>query len=166
MKMDHLKNELEAIRLKNGGLLTEEAILDVAKAKTHPLHDEFTWDNTQAGKLWRLEEARRLIRSVYVTIESPKHAAVSVRAYASLPSDREASGGYRAIQDVLADKELRRELLAAALSELEAFKRRYSNLAQLAPVFSAIDTIKTKASKARVSKPRNQKARQSAEVGL
>lgn len=164
MKMDHLKTELEAIRLKNGGLLTEEAILNVAKAKSHPLHSEFTWDNTAAAKLWRLEEARRLIRSVYITLESPKHAPVSVRAYASLPSDREAAGGYRAIQDVLADKDLRKELLAAALSELEAFKRRYSNLAQLAPVFIALETVKTKQA-VKVRKPES-KGRQPAAARL
>lgn len=164
MKMEHLKTELEAIRLKNGGLLTEEAILSVAKAKSHPLHAEFTWDNTAAAKLWRLEEARRLIRSVYVVIESPRHAPVSVRAYASLPSDREAAGGYRAIQDVLADKDLRKELLAAALSELEAFRRRYSNLAQLAPVFSALDAVKTK--QAVKARPPQRRGRQPATARL
>lgn len=165
MKMEDLKRHLEAIRLENDGLLTEEAILDVAKAKSHPLHAEFTWDDGVAGKQWRLEEARRLIRSVYIVLESPKHAAVSVRAYASLPSDREAAGGYRAIQDVLADKDLRKELLAAALSELEAFKRRYSNLAQLAPVFSALETVKTKvAVRLRVPKPNKRRQAEAARI--
>jgi hypothetical protein len=128
------------------------------------LHSEFTWDDTVAGKQWRLEEARRLIRSVYIVLESPRHAAVSVRAYASLPSDREGAGGYRAIQDVLANKDLRKELLAAALSELEAFKKRYSNLAQLAPVFSALEIVKTKQA-SKVRKPEN-KRRQSATAQL
>jgi len=150
--MDDLKQQLETIRLSQGGILTEEAIVVAARPKKHPLHNEFTWDNSAAAKQWRLEEARRLIRSVYVTIESPKHTPISVRAYASLPSDREGSGGYRAIQDVLANKDLRRELLAAALSELDAFKKRYSNLTQLAPVFSALELVKTKQTRKTSSK--------------
>src|ERR1044071_2827696 len=89
----NLKRELEAIRLKHGGLLTEEAIVTEARAKKHPLHSRFTWDDTDAAKQWRLEEARTLIRSVYITIERPKHKSVTVRAYASLPSDRERAGG-------------------------------------------------------------------------
>lgn len=142
--MVNLRDELEAIRLANGGLLTEEAILTAARAKKHPLHDRFTWNNTEAAKQWRLEEARSLIRSVYVTIERPKHGPITVRAYASLPTDRESGVGYRAIGDIMASRDQRKELLASALSELEAFKRRYGNLTELVPVFTAFESVKAK----------------------
>lgn len=138
----NVREELEAIRLKHDGLLTEEAILNEAKLKNHPLHDRFTWDNTEAARQWRLEEARTLIRSVYVSIEQPKSGPVVVRAYASLPRDRESGGGYRAIADIMARDDLRGELLSSALNELDALKKRYSNLNELVPVFRAVDKVK------------------------
>lgn len=151
-----VRKELETIRLKHGGTLTEEAIVSEARTKKHPLHDRFTWDNTAAAKLWRLEEARTLIRSVYVTIERPRHKSVTVRAYASLPSDRDAGLGYRSITEVMGNRQQRKELLTAALSELEAFKRRFGNLTELVPVFDALESVKVKTSLRVVRKPTRQ----------
>lgn len=164
MATANLKSELEAIRLKHGGLLTEEAILVEARSSKHPLHDRFTWNNTRAAKQWRLEEARTLIRSVYITIERPRQQSVTVRAYASLPSDREAQGGYRAITDVLSNKALRKEMLETALAELEAFRKRYGTLSQLAPVFTAIEAVKIRKPERAVKSP--PKPRRSAEARI
>lgn len=156
--MVNVRSELEAIRLKNGGLLTEESVITEAKSKKHPLHDRFTWDNSAAAKLWRLEEARRLIRSVFVTIEQPKDTSVTVRAYASLPRDREAGGGYRSISDIMSQEDLRSELLTTALSELDALKKRYSNLNELVPVFKAVDKVRMGREIIRTRKTRKQAA--------
>lgn len=140
----HVKQTLEEIREKCGGVLTEEAVVKAARPKDHPLHNRFTWDNTEAAKLWRLEQARALIRSVYVTIEPRKDSPILVRAYASLPTDRKGEGGYRAIQDVLSNKQQRRELFTTALAELEALRKRYSNLKELTPVFEALDRVQAR----------------------
>ena len=140
-----VKHELEAIRLKHGGLLSEEAVLTEAEKPDHPLHDRFTWDDSEAGRMWRLEEARQLIRSVYVTFENKGNEPIRVRAYASLPTDRIAGGGYRSLTDVMSDKEMRKELLAAAFSELDAFQRKYGRLEDLAPIFIAMQKVKARA---------------------
>lgn len=149
-----VRSELEKIRLQQGGMLTEEAVVVAAKAKAHPLHDRFTWDDSEAAKLWRLEEARKLIRSVYVTFEQPPEKPVTVRAYASLPSDREAGLGYRSIQDVMTDEQLRKELLKAAMVDLEIFKRRYSNLSELQPIFQFLEKIKAGSTVVKFRKPK------------
>lgn len=141
MSKVNLRNELEKIRLANGGMLTEEAVIEAARPKRHPLHNRFTWDDTKAAKRWRIEEARRLIVQVVVTIARPRNRTVSVRAYASLPTDRAKGGGYRSIQDILSNRRQRTELLAAALSELEAFKKRYGKLAELGPIFDALAMV-------------------------
>lgn len=154
----HVKNELETIRLKNGGILKEEDVVKEARREGHPLHDRFDWDDSKAGHLWRLEQARELIRSVYVVIETTGQKTVSVRAYASLPSDRDREGGYRPIDSIMSNANFRAELLSSAISELEAFKRRYSNLTQLAPVFDAIDAVKIKRSFEKDRKPKRNKA--------
>lgn len=142
--MANVRRELETIRINSGGLLTDEAVVKAAQVKSHPLHSRFTWDNIDAGHQHRLAQARELIRSVYVTIEDLKQKGISVRAYASLPSDREGNGGYRAIADVMRDSDLRTELLSCALAELEAFKLRYKHFVELVPVFTAIETVRRK----------------------
>lgn len=141
MTNDKARSELEKIRVKNGGMLTEEAVVKAARSESHPLHGHFTWDDTEAAKQWRLEQARSLICRIYVTVESGRHQEVSIRAYASLPSDRKRGGGYRSIDNIMSNKRFRTELFASALAELESFKRRYSRLSRLAPVFTAIDKV-------------------------
>lgn len=142
--MVNVKAELEAIRLKHGSLLLEESIVREAEKEDHPLHDRFTWDDSEAGRLWRLEEARMLIRSVYVTFEDKDNKTIRVRAYASLPTDRSGQGGYRSLVDVMSDKEMRKELLAAAFGELEALQRKYGRLEELTPIFVAMQRVRAR----------------------
>jgi hypothetical protein len=77
--------ELERIRRANGGELATEQVVAWAAESDSPLHTAFTWDNERAGELYRLEEARTLIRSVVVIGEedsapSPAFWNVTVQA--------------------------------------------------------------------------------------
>src|SRR5690606_38140893 len=100
----------------------------------------FTWDEGEAARLWRIEQARRLLR-VAVTILHPQQDH-PVRAFVSLPGDRrKPGGGYRPITTVMADAELRRQLLQQALRELSWFRRKYRSLKELASVMQAIDQL-------------------------
>lgn len=146
---DLLKEELERIRLANGGLLYEEIIVAAATSEGSPLHAAFTWDDSAAAEKWRLEEARTLIRRVYVRVERPESEPVTLRMYASLGTDRLAGGGYRAISDILSDSERCAELLKTALAELQAMQARYSTLAELAPVFEATEKVKQQVTRQR-----------------
>lgn len=56
--------ELERIRQEQSGRLETERVVEEAKVKKSPLHSAFTWDDTRAAHLFRLEEARHLIRHV------------------------------------------------------------------------------------------------------
>lgn len=139
-----IREELETLRQQNGGVLHEELVVSAAAKPTSPLHEYFTWDNTEAARLYRLEEARGLIRRVYVTFESADHQKINVRAYASLASDRLAGGGYRSLTEIMSDADRREELLQTALAELEAMRNRYQVLTELAPVFAAAQQVKPK----------------------
>ena len=55
-------NELKRLAAKNRGLFLPEAVVEAAKPETSPLHSQFTWDNTEAAKKYRIWEARRLQR--------------------------------------------------------------------------------------------------------
>src|SRR5258708_36998553 len=86
--------ELKRLVRKHHGLLLPETLVDEARPVSSPVHKQFTWDNTEAGNKWRIEEARRLLQ---VTVEYVKRGKeeVSYRAFCSLTTDRR-DGGYRA----------------------------------------------------------------------
>ena len=127
------------------GMLRPEAIVEVAKNPTHPFHSWFTWDDTEAAKKWRYEEAGQLIKSYRIFIEPLN---IRVRGLTSLESDRQSGGGYRFTMDVLARPNMRNEMLTTALRELEAMEKRYNHLQDLDRVWKVAHTVKAKAVKA------------------
>jgi len=74
--------ELVKVRKKQG-TLTAKGLLKAAKAKRHPLHACFDWEDTQAAGKWRVHQANLLISQAKVTITANKektiHAFVSVK---------------------------------------------------------------------------------------
>src|SRR3990167_6335318 len=123
-KTNKIALELQRIAEANGGLLNPETVVKEARHKRSPLHGSFTWDNTRAAHLWRLEQARHMIRVVvYVEPRTEK----THRVWVSLERDRGGSiddggeiveGGYRTIEAVMSQKDLRQELLQQALADL------------------------------------------------
>lgn len=124
------------------GRLTPALVLDRGSDPSSALHPMFTWDDTEAARLRRLDEARAIIVQVRVSITpQPDAAPIRVRAYASLGSDRAQGGGYRPIEVVLRDADARGELLRTALGELNALRRKYAHLDELARLFAALDDV-------------------------
>ena len=131
--------ELEDIRIRGKGVINPHALVERAKPKNNPLHSYFEWDNKIAGHNYRLWQARKMI-SVIVT--SAPTTDEEIRAYVSLPTDRNIQGGYRAIIDVLSDDTWRQALLEQAFKDFQIFKQRYDQLVELAPIFEAYETVK------------------------
>lgn len=129
-------DELERIRMENGGILRPADVVNAAKEEKNLLHDCFEWDDSKAAHDHRLWQARELIR---VTIRVLPSSEKTVRAYVSLVDDRKKDGGYRSIIDVLTDEELSRRMLEQALHELNSVRRKYHMLKELSDVFNAID---------------------------
>lgn len=135
------QGELEQIRLTSeDGKLHPRAVVAFAEDESTALHKCFEWDDSEAARKFRLAQAAAIIR-VAVRIETNGEESMRVRAYCSLPSDRAADGGYRAVVDVVSDEMMRQELLQTALDELSAFRRKYAALTQLEPLFSALEKI-------------------------
>ena len=133
------KEELEAIRHQNGGILRPGDIVDFARDENTALHSRFEWDDNAAAVQYRLEQARRIVRVTVVVL--PNHNK-SVNAYVSLTSDRQNGDSYRHIGDVLADPLARQHLIRQALDEAEAWRKRHADLVELAEIFDAIDAKK------------------------
>lgn len=135
---------LEALRTQHGGHLTPEIVVKDAKAVRSPLHDCFTWDDAEAARLRREEEARYLIRSIRVTFLDTDRPMPSepVRAFVHIKPERECDNGYYlSIQEALEDDEVRSQLLSRALSEIQSWRKRYEQINQLARIFKAIDKV-------------------------
>ena len=149
-KQKAIRDELMRLAIVAGGLLSPEAVVDAAQDDTSPLHDCFEWDDTDAARLYRIEQARRLIRVQVEVI--PAHGstkAIEVQAFTSLPSDRPASwcggygkagssGGYRLTKVVMSNDTHRKELLDEAKADASRFAAKYRNLVEAADAVRAM----------------------------
>ena len=137
---DRIRSELEQIRTANDGQLLPEAIVDFARNRDTALHGEFEWNNTKAAHQFRLEQARRVIR-LNINVLPTESGDVTVPMYVSLKSDRYSGGGYRTLEDVMSDADMRTQLLEQGLEEFQRVRRKYQTMQELAPVFTAIDRV-------------------------
>ena len=99
-------------RIRRGGPLTAKSVVDASRPSSAPLHPAFTWNNKEAGELYRLIEARTMIRSVMVVRADdgePERQYVHVSE-----SAEQGAGRYETVAAVVASV----DLYANALAEL------------------------------------------------
>ena len=136
IKLDPIKvgQELTRLQTQSGGF-TPQAVVDAASDPSSPLHDGFEWDDAAAAAQHRLDQARYLIRML-VIVEDRQHQPI--RAFVSVtPAERGTI--YQDIGTVFRDEYLRKQALDQARKELESFRRKYSDLTELADVLQAAD---------------------------
>lgn len=136
MQLERETEELETIRAARGGLLLPADVVAFARNPETALHAHFEWDDSKAAELARLAQARAVIR-LCVTIVSEE--VKPTRAYVSLPSDRRAGGGYRSTREVVTDDTRRAEMIRDAMERLQACRRKYADISELAQVWKAVD---------------------------
>ena len=112
----------ELTELVEDGHLKPETVVEAARNPHHALHPYFTWDDTDAAQKFRIEEARGLIRSVY--IETPKSGITKIRAFVSLTTDRVNGEGYRVMAEVVTSDTLRLELIRDIENQVKLWERR------------------------------------------
>jgi hypothetical protein len=106
------------------GSITPEMVLEEAKPKTSVLHNCFEWDDTEAGRKYRLWQARNLITSVRVVYETKPPERVYVRV-------ETAPARYKTIENVtVAERDV---LIAEAARGLRAWLNRYHELSERLP---------------------------------
>jgi len=121
--------------------LTAENVERAARQPTNPLHQFFTWDDARSAYLHRLEEARALIICV-VERDDNILEGKPFRAYLNTRIGFEANNEYRPVRVVLSNTKFREAMLRSALSQADAWRRRYEILEELASIFSAIKTTR------------------------
>lgn len=133
--------ELRQIAKKHGGVLQPDDVVSFAQNPRTALHSVFCWNDTEAAKQWRLEQARRMIR--VIVVHEPRKGE-DIQAFVALRSERYNDGGYRYMPTLMTTEDGRMSVLETALWELVAFQKKYKRLKELSNVFEAIESLKRK----------------------
>lgn len=130
-------NEIEA---RNGGRLTPDAVVEDAKQKSSPLHNQFEWDTKKAAYSHWIEQARTLITSVKI-IERTETTTVKSVYWIRDPSAAGTEQGYVSIKTLRSDKEAARAALVDAFSAAGDLLRRAKNLAVVLEMETEVDAL-------------------------
>lgn len=129
---------IERIAQASGGKASAADVLAEAARSTSPLHSFFEWNDTKAAHEHRLEQARRLIRSIEVRrVGAPEDRVRAFHVVKAGPGE-----GYAPIGEILKSVDMSAELLKRAKRELEGWAQRYARLrdaAELAGVFRGLE---------------------------
>lgn len=118
-----------------------ETIVSASRDPKSPAHKEI-WkaDDAKAAHEFRLLQARLMLASLTVDVVIyERQKKRTIQAQAIVHSSRQ--GDYDFIDVAMAQPEKRDYVLAQAMAELQATKRRYAHLSELAIVFSAVDRV-------------------------
>lgn len=126
------------------GAITPQAVVDDARPETSVLHKVFEWDDAKAAEQYRLSQASSFIRSIVVIPEPEEKIKAPVRMYLNrnpINEGQKKQGAYINYRSALDDPESREVVLNNARYELRLFRKKYSNLNELAKVLAVIDEV-------------------------
>jgi len=125
------------------GSITAEIVVAEAKKKTSPLHSHFQWDDTKAARQFRLIQAAELIRRIKVEYIVSENHTVRVRAFHNVTEDCEEpeSGFFVSLETALSVESYREQLLEQCKRDMQAFKAKYSALAEVSHIINAMDQV-------------------------
>ena len=122
-----------------GESYTPEMILEYAKNPDSELHKCFTWDDSEAARLYRLHEARVICESLKVVVEDVDESK-QPRTFRIIEHDHKEKA-YKPVSIIVRQEDSYARLLAQARSELETFRVRYQRLTELESVIEAIEEV-------------------------
>lgn len=132
---------VEEIRKKSGGEVTPQQIVAKAKSKTSVLHALFEWDDKTAAAQHRLTQARTMLRSFEVHYEKREvkpHRVYEIHTVGKR-GDATRPTTFATVEDLMKDPQARDRLIADAIRQAMAFRRRFQSLRELQLIFEAID---------------------------
>lgn len=145
VKAETAHEEIMRIKDKNGGLVSPDDIVKEASKRSNPLHPLFTWDDTEAARKHRLNEAGALLRSIeitYIELPSQPRRAFEV-AYKKPHGSEQKQTLYATAQEAAADPENHARLIAEAVRTLMAWRSRFRYLQELSHLMEKIDETVT-----------------------
>jgi len=138
IEMEMERKYLTQVAKQNGGMLLVDQVIELARDENNVLHKHFTWDDSKAADAFRKQEARALIQRCRIKLV--EHEATEVRAFVSLPTDRENGGGYRLTTRVMGDDGMKDELLRDIKLTIQRWNKKLHLLDQdLAELLLAVE---------------------------
>lgn len=128
--------------------LTPEAIVEVAKEKSSPIHDYFDWDDKVAAGKWRHRQAYAYLRNLRIEIVS---SGELIRAFHPVIVKKDAPSSYVLIGDAAQNEAWWAQIMDRMSRELVGYQNRYRQYSTLreglgeildGPVQEAIDQLK------------------------
>jgi hypothetical protein len=95
MDINAIKDELQQLAV--GGVLEPEQVVEAARNPNSSMHNQFVWDDNEASHLYRLQQARALIKRVKVEVIRSDNEVVRVPVFVRSPT----GSGYEATQQVV-----------------------------------------------------------------
>lgn len=135
-----IRERLALIEKANGGRLTPDAVVKDARRKDSPLHGCFEWDLKKAAAAHWLDQARDLITSVRVTVQTT-HTQVKSVFYVRDPSAGNGEQGYVSIKTLRSDKGLARDAIVAEFTRVADALRRARELAAALDAGEEVETL-------------------------
>ena len=122
--------ELTRIAHRDGGILPR-VVVNESEPLDAPLHSAFEWNNDTAAEGYRIEQARRLVRSVVLVPQPERNeTAPVVRAFVSI-YETTNTRHYKPMLDVLASPVEAAQVKSRLRNELLALRRRYLDLIEM-----------------------------------
>jgi len=120
--------------------LSPHEIIQEARKKKSVLHDVFEWDDANAGIRWRVQQANHLTNHIKIVLNINEEE-IEQKAFFSVvvKMNGDTKRGYKTIRAVIADLDLREQVISGALRELIGWQQRYKEYSELADIFTAIE---------------------------
>lgn len=114
------KKELLRIKSKRKKL-NAYVVVEEAKKADNPLHDFFEWDDSEAGKKWRLHQARKLITQIVQIVEIEGRESLQRTFWAPQKENpsKQIECDYVTLDEALRKKDYRQKILAQIIEHLE-----------------------------------------------
>lgn len=137
------------------GRIEPEDLVEAAADPDAVLHSCFEWDDAEAARERRIDQARYLLRMLVVvyrradhTLTQPIRYVVNMRPERAAEAVEEDAGGppaesntYIPIGVVMSEAELRRRYVRQAFDDLQRWRDRYHDIDELARIFDAIERV-------------------------
>lgn len=114
--------------------LSPTNFLEAARPETAPLHDLFEWDDTQAANEYRLEQARRILRSIEVVVVGADKKEHATRYVHALEGEHEGEASFVVHDQVKRSPTLAQRLADDAYESAVNWADRYQEFCEVYPV--------------------------------
>jgi hypothetical protein len=119
--------ELERIRTASGGALKASIVVAEAEPEDAVNHPHFVWDDSEAASLFRLQQARNLIRAVVVKHDDKPAESV----YAHVPEIETNEGSYEPLETIYQKPDRYLRAVAEAKADVVGAQRAVEELLRI-----------------------------------